>query len=135
MSDDAIYDDFAGKVGAFAAQFSPPLPVAYPGVNFDPPSSGAWLEVQWFPNETQNYGTADNAPSLLQGFGQVSVCYRPGGGIVSGLALATLIIAAFGKGAVLQNVRVYRKPWVSNVISDPERISHPITIPWRGFDG
>lgn len=135
MSDDAIYDAFAGLVGTFAGQFSPALKVSYPGVGFAPPTAGAWLEVQWFPNQTQNYGLDDDGPSLLQGFGQVSVCYRPGGGIVSGLALARLVTAAFGKGTTFGGVRVYRKPWVSSVIQDPERIAHPVTIMWHGFDG
>jgi hypothetical protein len=136
MSDADIYDAFAIKVGTFAAQFSPAMPASYPGIGFDPPSAGMWLECQWFPNETQNYGIGNEGPSLLQGFGQLSVCYRPGGGIVPGLAVADLIIAAFGKGTVLyEGIKVYRKPWTSSVIQDPERVMHPVTIPWRGFDG
>src|SRR5690606_2309395 len=113
-----------------AAEFSPKMQTAYPGIGFTPPSSGAWLELQWFPNQTQNYGVANDAPSFLQGFAQLSVCYRPGGGIVSGSALTDQIIAAFAKGTVIwQRVRVYRKPWTASIIQDPERISHPVTIP------
>lgn len=135
MSNSPVYDDFAEKVSTFAAGLSPPLGVAFPGVGFTPASEGAWLEVRWFPNETQNYGLADDAPSLSQGFGQVSVCYRPGDGIVDGLALADAVIAAFPKGTILEDVRVYRKPWVSTVIEQPQLVMHPITIPWRGFNG
>lgn len=131
---DSIYNDFAGRVSAFAAEFSPALPVAFPGVPFEPPSAGQWLEVRWFPNETQNYGWEDDAPSLAQGMGQVSVCYRPGGGIVAGLALANLVVAEFPKGTVLQDVRVYRKPWISSVIEQPQMVMHPVTIPWRGLN-
>ncbi len=135
MSDDLIYDAFCDLVGAFAAQFSPPLQVAFPGVGFKPPTSGQWLELVWIPNETQNYGLGDDGPSLLQGLAQINVCYRPGPGIVGGLALAKQVIAAFGKGTGFAGMRVYRKPWVASVIEDPERVMHPITIPWRGFDG
>lgn len=134
MSEASIYDDFCTKLSAFAAGVSPALGVAFPGIGFEPPSDGFWLEARWIPNETANYGTANDAPSLMQGLAQVNVCYRPGGGIVDGLALAGEVIAAFGKGTVFDDsVRVYRKPWVADVIEDPERVMHPVTIPWRGF--
>lgn len=128
----AIYDAFAAHVTALGAELG--LPVAYPGVGFEPPSAGAWLELAWFPNETQNYGVADDGPSLLQGFGQVQVCYRPGTGILDGLGLADRVIAWFAKGTELAGVRVYRKPSVSSVLETPQRIAHPVTVWWRGFD-
>lgn len=132
MSDSAIYDAFATKVGEFAAAVG--LQCAFPGVPFEPPASGAWLELQWFPNQTQNYGIADDGPSLLQGFGQLSVCYRPGAGIMAGTARTDQIIAAFSKGTTFAGARVYRKPWTNSIIQDPERVMHPVTIMWRGFD-
>lgn len=132
MSTGAIYDAFAGLVTAFAAAEG--VPCSYPAVPFTPPASGVWLELQWFPNETQNYGTADTDASLLQGFAQLSACHRPGSGLAPGATLTDKIIAAFGKGTTFAGVRVYRKPWVNSIISDPERVMHPVTIPWRGFD-
>lgn len=136
MSDSSIYDAFALKVDTFAAQFSPPLPVSYPGVGFDPPASGSWLEVQWFPNKPENYGLANDGPTLLQGFAQLSVCQRPGGGIVSGLELVDLVIEAFPKGTVLHGgIKIYERPGVSQVIQDPARLAYPVTMRWRGFDG
>jgi len=131
LSDTEIYDAFATLVGAFAA--SQGLPCSMPGVAFTPPVEGRWLELQWFPNETQNYGMDDDGPSLMQGFGQLSACYRPGAGIMVGTALTDAIIAAFGKGTAFAGMRVYRKPWTSSIIQDPERHMHPVTIPWRGF--
>lgn len=133
MTNDAIYDAFASLVGAFAAAQG--VPCSYPGVGFDPPASGLWLELQWFPNQTQNYGMADNASSLLIGFAQLSACYRPGAGLGPGNKMADAIITAFGKGTAFVGVRVYRKPWVNSVITDPARVMHPVTIPWQGFDG
>ncbi|MFB9112092.1 phage tail terminator-like protein [Xanthomonas arboricola pv. corylina] len=132
MSDTAIYDAFAGLVGAFAASIG--LPCSYPGIGFTPPTSGSWLELQWFPNQTQNYGMEDDGPSLMQGFGQLAACYRPGAGIMVGTQLTDQIIAAFGKGTTFAGMRVYRKPWTSTIIQDPERHMHPVTIMWRGFD-
>jgi len=131
MSDTEIYDTFAGLVGAFAAAQN--LPCSYPALGFKPPATGAWLELQWFQNETQNYGLADDGPSLKQGFGQLSACYRPGQGIMVGTRITDEIIAAFAKGTTFAGMRVYRKPWTSALIQDPERIMHPVTIRWRGF--
>jgi hypothetical protein len=133
MSDTAIYEGFAALVETFAAAQG--LPCAYPGVGFTPPTEGAWLELQWFPNQTQNYGIGDDGPFLRQGFGQLSACYRPGGGIVTGTRLTDQIIAAFGKGTEFAGARVYRLPWTSSIIPDPERIMHPVTIAWRGLFG
>lgn len=78
MSDTEIYDAFAGPAASLASASR--LPCSHPGLGFQPRASGAWLELQWFPEETQNYGLADGGPSLMQGFGQLSACYRPGQG-------------------------------------------------------
>ncbi len=131
MSDTDIYDAFAGLVASFAAAAR--LPCSYPGLGFKPPATGAWLELQWFPNQTHNYGLADDGPSLKQGFGQLSACYRPGQGIMVGTRITDQIIAAFAKGKTFAGMRVERMPWTSSIIQDPERVMHPVTIPWRGF--
>lgn len=131
MIDADIYNDFAEAVAVFAAATSPPLPVSYPGVHFTPPDAGAWLEVRWFPNETQNWGIGNDGPSVMQGFGQVSVYYRPGAGIVDGLLLAGAIVDAFPKGTQLARASVQRKPWISAVVSDGDKVFHPVTIPYK----
>lgn len=127
-----IYDAFAGLVANFAVAAR--LPCSYPGLGCKPPATGAWLELQWFPNQTQNYGLTDDGPALMQGFGQLSACYRPGQGIMVGTRITDQIIAAFAKGTTFAGMRVYRKPWTSALIQYPERFMHPVTIPWRGFD-
>ena len=132
MNDSAIYTAFAERVATFAGSLG--LQCSYPGIGFTPPTSGAWLELQWFPNQTQNYGMADDGPSLLQGFAQLSACYRPGAGIAIGNTLTDQIISAFGKGTTFAGMRVYRKPYTNSIIQDPERVMHPVTIMWRGFD-
>lgn len=135
MSDEAIYDDFSAKLSAFAAGLSPALTVSFQGKGYNPPSDGFWLELNWIPNETANYGLADDAPVLLQGIAQVNVCWRPGLGLMPGQALAGQVIAAFPKGTRIANlVRIYRKGWVASVIEDPARVMLPVTIMWRGLD-
>ncbi|WP_236546071.1 phage tail terminator-like protein [Stenotrophomonas sp. 364] len=121
---------------AMYALFGPSFQAcSYPGQGFTPPTgNGArWLELQWFPNRTENYGIEDDGPFLMQGFGQLSACYRPGQGIMVGTAITDQIIAAFAKGTTFAGMRVERKPWTSRIIQDPERVMHPVTIPWRGF--
>jgi len=133
MTDTEIYDAFATLVTRFATVAS--LPCSYPGLGFTPPTGAdaRWLELQWFPNQTQNYGMADDGASLMQGFAQLSACYRPGQGIMVGTAITDQIIAAFAKGTTFAGMRVERKPWTSSIIQDPERHMHPVTIRWRGF--
>lgn len=133
MNDTAIYDAFTQLVTQFAAGAD--LVCSYPGIPFAPPTrKGArWLELQWFPNRTQNYGLADDGPSLMQGFGQLAACYRPGSGIMAGTAITDQIIAAFAKGTKFAGMAVYERPSTSAIIQDPERIMHPVTIRWRGF--
>lgn len=131
MSTTSAYDEFALQAGAFAAARS--LPIAFPAVKFAAPEQGQWLEVSWVPGATRNYGLADTGPSLLQGLAQVSVCERPGDGIVGLTELADEVIAAFAKGTVFGPVRVYRKPYQSGSIIDPARVMVPVTIMWQGF--
>jgi len=133
VSDTAIYDRFAVLVTAFAAAQG--IPCALPGRFFTAPSGAdaRWLELQWFPNRTEDYGLANDGPRLLQGFGQLSACYRPGLGIMVGTQLTDQIRAAFPKGLAIGPVKVHRPPWTSSVITDPQRIMHPVTIPWRGL--
>lgn len=61
-----IYNAFAAIVGTYAASKS--LPVAWPGVNFTPPATGAWLEVAWFPNQSKDMGFGNDF-SQDRGFG------------------------------------------------------------------
>jgi hypothetical protein len=132
VSDDAIYNAFAVRLGEFAQAHS--LPVSYPGVPFDAPESGRWLEGSWIPNGSQNYGMADDAPTLIRGLAQVNVCERPGGGIVGGLALAKQVVDHFAKGTRFDIARIYEKPSVSNLIEETARVMYAVTIRWHGFD-
>lgn len=126
-----IYTAFAAAVEAFAGAHVPTLPVAWPGVNFTPPQTGAWLEVAWFPNETVNLALGNDG-SQLRGFGQVSCCVRPGAGIVSPLSIAEAVIAALPKGTALGVATVEKRPWASNVLVADDRISTYVTIRYSG---
>lgn len=58
---------------------------------------------------------------------------RGGQGIMVGMQMTDQIITAFAKGTTFAGMRVERKPWTSSIIQDPERVMHPVTVPWRGF--
>ena len=133
MSNDAIYQAFCTKVAAFAASQSPELTVAWPGIQFDPPQTGNWLEVSWFPGPSRNYGIADEGPTELIGMGQVSVLSRPGEGIDPALALVDALIADLPKGTQLDSVRVETQPWASTTVTGDDRLSVPVTIRYRGI--
>jgi hypothetical protein len=126
-----IYESLIELLQAFVLDRSPELPVAYPGVTFTPPDNGQWLEVRMFPNETQNYGLANTGVFIHRGFMQVTVCERPGGGITAGLALAGEVVDAFDKGTEASPALVTRRPWISSVLSQPDRTMYPVTIPYE----
>lgn len=123
-----IADAFKAILATFATAQG--IPVAWPGVVFEPPATGSWLEMAWFPNETVNLTFGDG--SQYRGFGQVSCCCRPGGGDGIALALADAVIAAFPKGTQLGIARVERKPWASSELSAPDRIAVPVTVRYQG---
>lgn len=132
MSTTAAYDAFCALAGTFGQAQG--LLVSSPGIGFRPPAQGLWLEVTWVPNATQNYGMSDDGPSLHRGLAQISVCGRPGAGIMPLTQVADAAIAAFRKGTTFGGMRVYRKPYQSAPIEQPERLMVPVTIMWQGSD-
>lgn len=133
MTEAAVFDAFCGLMNTFAVQSSPPFQVAYPDVHFDPPDDGMWLEVRYFPNESDNYGIADDGGTVHKGFFQVGVCYRSGSGLVAPLTLVGSVIAEFSKGTILGPCRVDREPWASAVLSMDDKLIVPVTIPYRAL--
>lgn len=127
--DSGIYDAFAALVAGYANTKGDLLTVAWPGVTFKPPDTGEWLEVLWFPNETQNIALGSDG-SQHRGFGQVSCCSRPGAGIEPVMLRAEAIIALFAKGTALGVARVDRKPWMSTILNAGDRVSAPVTVPY-----
>jgi len=126
-------NDIANAFKALLATFatSQSVTVAWPGVPFNPPETGSWLEMAWFPNETVNLSLGNDG-SQYRGFGQVSCCCRPGAGDGVALALADAVIDAFPKGTALGIAKVERKPWASTVLYAPDRLSVPVTVRYQG---
>lgn len=107
-------------------------PIAWPGVDFVPPTSGPWLEISVFPNEPDTLGMSADAVQLEIGFVQVLACNRPGSGTMTIATLAEAVAAHYPKALELGPVRVRAKPWLSPAVIDDDRIFVPVTIPYRG---
>ena len=104
-------------------------PIAWPGVNFTPPSSGAWLQVSLFENEPLQPGTANTAAVGLRGTLQISACGRPGTGFAALDTLADSVIAEFAKGTpVLSASRVIRTPYKLGDITADDKLMIPVRI-------
>lgn len=129
---EAIYDAFAPKVTAFANGYSPALPVAYPGLTFETPSEGAWLEIVSVRNGGEEYGMGNYGPADVMGFYRVNVCTRPGQGINTGAAIAEALADAIRKGTEIGPARIYQMPRISGPIQDDNRVMQPVTFRYRG---
>ncbi|MBN49988.1 MAG: hypothetical protein CMN85_10635 [Spongiibacteraceae bacterium] len=124
-----IYNAFAPLVTAFAGGYSPAIPVAYPGVSFDPPDEGNWLELVPVWNQGENYGLADEGPTVERGFFRILVSYRTG--FVSAQTLAEEVVSAFGKGTTFGGALVYESPSITGPVQSDEKTMLSVTIRWR----
>lgn len=108
--------------------------IAWPGVDFTPPSDGSgWLKLRIFPNEPNNLHYANDAKQQYIGFIRVSVVDPEGSGIVDGTTEAEAVQAHFPKGHVLGPVQVRAKPYISPAIHEGGRIIIPVTVPYQGI--
>lgn len=111
----------------------PTTPIAWPGKPLKPPSSGLWLLVRHFPNETEDLSWGNDGPILVRGFFQVEVNYRHGSdGIFPASELADTIIKEFGKGVPISDVFVEKTPWQSPEVVEDDRNFIPVTVPYYG---
>ena len=126
------YNEFATQVAVFAAAEG--IQVAYPGVPFDVPASGLWLEITWVPNLPLNYGIANDGPTLERGLASITVGGPSGGGTLPVIQLAEKVRQEFGKGTRWGGVKVYSKPAINVLPSEPHRVAAVVTAQWHGAD-
>lgn len=130
---DSIFTSFCALVAAFANTSPRAIPVAWPGVAFNPPDAGTWLEVVTFNNDSFELGMVTSA-TVEQGFFRVIACTRPGQGVVTALQLADSIVSAFPKGSgITGTIGLERTPTISSPIIDGDSIKVPVTIRWRAI--
>lgn len=108
-------------------------PIAWPGCNFEPPGSGEWLEVSFFPNEGIDNGLSYSDGVTPQGIFQVECVTRPGRGTVKLGAVADQVRGAFLKGQTITGmVRVIRTPYDMELDPRDDRMSIVVTIEYSG---
>ena len=108
-------------------------PIGWPGVNFTPPETGAWLEVAFFPNTGRQNGLANGAQLTPEGMYQVTCYMRPGNGVGALQAAADAVRATFPKGRIITgSVRVTRTPYDMQFEQGSDRIAIAVTIPYLG---
>lgn len=113
---------------------SPPLPVAWPehDKGFTPPASGKYLRVDFFANRPRWEGMASGR--VDQGLLQITVVWPKGKGLDAPAQIADAIIAHFPLAHVMRHgsaaVKVSGQPWVASPLSETDKLSVPVTIPW-----
>jgi len=115
---------------------SPELPIAFPGVEFDKPESGYWLEAAFLP--------AQSAAVSLSGWNEytgvlqiVLVTSSTQTAEVVRQNIVSSIVAHFKRGTVLtegdQEVRIVQPPYASPSFADPQTPTltrTPVTVPY-----
>lgn len=127
-----IFDALMGRVATLSVG-SPPLPIAYPEIGFDPPEDEVgnplpYLDVSDFPNRPLWEGLSDGR--VDQGWLQITVVWPKGRGLVAPKAAADEVIAHFPKGLQLSGVKISAQPWQASPITDASECRVPVSIPW-----
>lgn len=110
---------------------SPPLPVAWPGVDFAPPQAG-YLAVSLLPAETTGFGVGDEDDVLRSGVLQVSVFWPEDRGVTAPMERAGAVAAHFPRGLRIYRegvrVRVERPPTVAPPLFEPGWVQVPVSV-------
>lgn len=121
-----------------AIALSPPLPISFPDIPFDPPASD-WLAVDYLPNRNISPFVAHDASVLMRGILQVSVVTPRGAGEIASKRIAAAIVAHFAAGTALRpddesfTLRIGGRPSVGAAIPEDKWTRTPVTILWSTF--
>jgi hypothetical protein len=111
----------------------PALPVAWPNVDFTPPSNG-YLAVSHFPASVTQIETGSLGRDRYRGLFQVSVLKKHGiGSIAGGLTAANDIAAHFDRGSYIETdgglfVRIRQTPFVGPGFKDGSYWQTPVSV-------
>lgn len=128
-----IYDALISRCLTLAIGSSP-LPVAYPEQDpaFVAPEDGKYLLVDDFPNRPRWEGVTSGR--LDQGLLQITVVWPRNQGLHAPRAAADAVAAHFAKETVMSSggvtVKVSAEPWAAKPLTESDRVTVPITIPW-----
>ena len=123
---------FMDHLGALT--LTPPLPIAYPGIDYA--GEPNYLRVDFLLNPTRQVTLTDD-PQQKRGLVQVSVVWTRGEGLVKPLEAAGAIINHFSNLVLWAGdtrIAIDREPWASSPIQEPDRVSIPVTLSWHAFE-
>lgn len=113
--------------------------VAWPNIDFTPPSTGLWYEVAFLPGEPRSAGLGMDAPNRYVGIFQVTVCATHGIGEGTVVSEAERIVTAYKRGTVIMryNNEYGTKPSLLlypgiDVFPINYEVAGKITKAWRG---
>ncbi len=114
---------------------NPVLKVYQQGVNEPANAEKDYLALQYVPNDSSNLYVGTDAPSLHQGFLQVTVVGSSGKGTVRLHDLAGEVIEAWKKGTKLSGtgfrLKVPRQPTERGPTKDGKNYRIPVLIPYQ----
>lgn len=106
-------------------------PIAWPGVSFEPPADGAWLEPALLSNEGLDNGLGPDDEYIPQGIFQVMIWARPGTGMIAIAGIAQTVTTVFPKDYRVSGlVRVQRIPYLTVLETTGDKIGIMVTIPY-----
>jgi hypothetical protein len=119
--------------------FAPPLPIAYPGVDF--PLAGEmkskpYIALAFLPNQTRQITLGDD-PQQKRGLFQATVVWARGQGLVKPLDAAGRIIGHFNNQVLWAGevrVTIAAEPWAAAPLQDDDRVRVPVTVPYFAFE-
>jgi hypothetical protein len=118
-------------------EFSPVLPIAYPGINFEPEPGDTYLEAVFLPNATVTRTVNTGGSNQHQGVLQVCVMHPVGKGVLAANDIAGRVISHFKRGTVIAGaeiaVRMIRQPYQAPPMTEPDWLRVPVTIPYLCF--
>lgn len=107
------------------------LPVSWPGINFDPPPTGAYLEVKLFRSPTERLTIKGR--HRISGFLQVTVSVPEGEGSIGADEIADTVSSLYPVDARFGNARITKEPSVNSGFHEDGRWKVPITIDYEAF--
>lgn len=123
MSEAAIWSAWLGALGALG------VPVSYPGVIFEPPSAGVWIEARLFGVPADQPWLDDASGRVVRALLQAGVCARPGAGVGQMSSTVDAVLAMFGRGVTIGPSRVVRPPWAGGIVDRGESVLCPVSVP------
>lgn len=128
---DDVYLAFGAVLNTYAEGFSQPITVLGPD-STPKPTSGFWLEYEFFPNTPVEYALENGGAYVANGYAQVGVGYVEGFTFALALEQAQALANAIPRGTALATARVDRTPSIlRRVVFDAYAVI-PVVFYYRG---